>query len=50
MGSAGLSNTIVVKESSQFLRQDEYKRQHEEWTTDNITYTNKDPGQRECPL
>lgn len=41
MGSAGLSNTIVVKESSQFLRQDDTSDSTEEWTTDNITYTNR---------
>lgn len=41
MGSAGLSNTIVVKESSQFLRQDDTSDSAEEWTTDNITYNNR---------
>ena len=41
MGSAGLSNTIVVKESGEYLRQDESTDSTEKWTTDNITYTNR---------
>ncbi|MDE7323669.1 MAG: chitobiase/beta-hexosaminidase C-terminal domain-containing protein [Lachnospiraceae bacterium] len=41
MGSANLSNTIVVKESSEYLRQDESNDSKDQWTTDNITYTNR---------
>lgn len=41
MGAADKTNTIVVKESSEYLRQDDSADSADKWTTDNITYTNR---------